>query len=117
MLFISGGFDGLSNTTNDFIYCLTLNMLRHNFKLYLLLDADDTAILAESCDKHQAALNSMFSCCQAWELEVNLSKNKEVTFNRRKIKNKSYFTYKGKHINVEDDFVYLAETFNHNGSF
>ena len=46
------------------------------FKLYLLLYADDTVILAESKDELQAALNAMYLYCKSWDLEVNPSKLK-----------------------------------------
>ena len=52
-------------------------------KLYLLLYADDTIILAESHVELQAALNTMYLYCKSWKLEVNASKTKIVIFKKR----------------------------------
>ena len=41
------------------------------FKLYILLYADDTVILAESAVELQSAFNAMFLYCKSWDLEVN----------------------------------------------
>ena len=52
------------------------------FRLYLLLYADDTVILAESAPELQASLNAMYLYCQTWKLQVNISKTKVVIFSR-----------------------------------
>ena len=44
------------------------------FKLYILLYADDTLILAESREELQAALYAMYLFCNSWDLEVYPSK-------------------------------------------
>ena len=82
-----------------------------------MLYADDTVILAESKEKLQAALNSMYLYCQTWKIEVNPAKTKVVIFSKRKIKEKPAFTYHGENISVVDDFVYLGVIFTHNGTF
>lgn len=115
--FISHGYDGLSDIT-DAIHLLCDNEdIEVYFKLYLLLYADDTVILAESNEQLQAALNSMYLYCQTWKLEVNPTKTKVVVFSKRKVKEKPVFTYNGENITVVDDFVYLGVTFTHNASF
>lgn len=81
------------------------------FKLYLLLYADDSEILAESQDQLQAALNSMYLYCQTWNLKSTQQKLKVVIFEKKKL------TKNGENIVVVDDFVYLGVTFNHNASF
>lgn len=87
------------------------------FKLYLLLYADDTVILAETQEQLQTALNSMYLYCQTWKLEVNSTKIKAVIFSKRKVKEKPIFTYYGENIDVVDDLVYLGVTFTHNVCF
>ena len=115
--FISHGFDGLNDIT-DAIHLLCDNDdIEVYFKLYLLLYADDTVILAESQEQLQAALNSMYLYCQTWQLQVNPAKTKVVIFSKRKIKEKPVFTYNGENLAVVDDFVYLGFTFTHNASF
>ena len=82
--FISHGYDGL----NDITYAIRLlcdnDDIEVYFKLYLLLYADDSVILAESQDPLQAALNSMYLYCQTWKLEVNPIKTKVVIFAKKK---------------------------------
>ena len=115
--FISHGFDGLTNITEAIhLFCDTDDVEVY-FKLYLLLYADDTVILAESQEQLQAALNSMYLYCQTWKLQVNPAKTKVVIFSKRKIKEKPVFTYNGETLAVVDDFVYLGVTFTRNASF
>ena len=92
--FISHGFDGLTNITEAIhLFCDTDDVEVY-FKLYLLLYADDTVILAESQEQLQAALNSMYLYCQTWKLQVNPAKTKVVIFSKRKIKEKPAFMVK-----------------------
>ena len=88
--FICNGFDDLSDITEAIHLLCDNEDIEVYFKLYLLLYADDTVILADSKEQLQAALNSMHLYCQTWKLE---------------------------HIAVVEDFVYLGVTFTHNGSF
>ena len=117
--FIARGYDGLRDVTNAAHLVFDNDDVEVYFKLYLLLYADDTVILAESKEQLQAALNSMYLYCQTWKLEVNPSKTKVVIFSKRRILNKPIFTYNGENIDVVDDFVYLGVTFSHtcNGNF
>ena len=86
-------------------------------RLYLLLYADDTVILAESKVELQTALNAMYLYRKTWNLEVNASKTKAVIFNKRKISDKPVFSLNGAILNVVDDFAYLGISFRSNGSF
>ena len=40
------------------------------FKMYILLDADDTVIFAESKEELQSSLNAMYLYCKSWDLQV-----------------------------------------------
>ena len=62
-------------------------------RLYLLLYADDTVILAESKVELQTALNAMYLYCKTWNLEVNASKTKAVILNKHKISDKPSCVY------------------------
>ena len=115
--FMSHGFDGLPDITEAIHLLCDNGDVEVYFKLYLLLYADDTVILAESEEQLQAALNSMYLYRQTWKLEVNPAKTKVVIFAKRKVKEKPVFTYNGEQIVVVDDFVYLGVTFTHNVSF
>ena len=48
------------------------------FRLYLLLYADDTVILAESAAELQASLNVMYFYCETWKLQVNIFKGTTI---------------------------------------
>ena len=54
-------------------------------KLYLLLYADDTIIMAESTGELQDALNALNDYCEKWSLTVNADKTKIVVFSRGKV--------------------------------
>ena len=57
---MSHGFDGLPDITEAIHLLCGNDDVEIYFKLYLLLYADDTVILAESREQLQAALNSMY---------------------------------------------------------
>ena len=86
------------------------------FKLYTLLYADDTVILAESAVELQSALNAMFLYCKSWDKEVNPVKTKITIFSNRKPSDVPKFMYNGQELDV-DSFVYLGTMFSYNGSF
>ena len=68
------------------------------FKLhmYILLNADDTVILAESkLRKLQSALNSTCLYCKSWDLEVNPFKTKVTIFCNKTFQHSYVFTYNG----------------------
>ena len=86
-------------------------------RLYVLLYADDTIILAESSNDLQCALNSLKSYCATWDLAVNTSKTKIVIFSKGKVRNKPTFYFGNDTIEVCDDYTYLGVIFNYNGNF
>ena len=86
-------------------------------KLYLLLYADDTIIMAETAGELQLALNALQDYCDKWSLSVNTDKTKIVIFSRGKVTKYPNF-YLGKTtINVEKEYTYLGVIFNYNGLF
>ena len=87
------------------------------FKLYILLYADDTVILAESAVELQSALNAMFLYCKSWDLEVNPAKTKITIFSNRKPSDVPKFMYNRQELDVDDSFVYLGTMFSYNGRF
>ena len=75
--FISRGYDGLT----DIVHLAFDNAdAEVYFKLFLLLYADNTVVLAESKEQIQVVLNSIYFYCQTLRLEVNPSKTKVVIF-------------------------------------
>jgi hypothetical protein len=54
-------------------------------KLFALLYADDTIIMAKSRHELQAAMNGMFHYCNIWKLQLNTQNTKVVIFGSRKV--------------------------------
>ena len=86
-------------------------------KLYVLLYADDTIILAESAADLQTALSSLHEYCVHWDLKVNISKTNVVIFSRGKVKKYPIFKIGENIVEVKPEYVYLGVTFSYNGSF
>ena len=60
-------------------------------KIYVLLYADDTILLAESPEELQTALNSMNLYCNDWNFKINVSKTKVVIFSKGEIRKHPHF--------------------------
>ena len=86
-------------------------------KLFVLLYADDTIVMAESVHELQLAMNSMYEYCVVNKLAINTSKTKVMVFSRGKIRNKPEIMYGDTKLQVVDEYVYLGITFNYNGNF
>ena len=86
-------------------------------RLYVLLYADDTVILAETAEDLQKALHSLHDYCNKWNLHINISKTKIVIFSRGKVRKYPVFKIGLKEVDVTDSYIYLGVTFNYNGSF
>ena len=68
-----------SDNENDSLYTF--------LKVFVLLYADDTVIIAESAEDLQNALTTYASYCETWKLLVNSSKTKIVIFSRGRYQN------------------------------
>ena len=109
---IGSSFDGLESLSVELQDEIDVFM-----KLYVLLYADDTIVLAESADQLQKALNKLDEYCKIWSLKINISKTKIVIFAKGKVRSFPKF-YVGKdEIEVTNDYVYLGVTFHNDGSF
>jgi hypothetical protein len=73
-------------------------------KLFTILYADDTIILAESSDEMQAALNGLFHYCQLWKLKINTSKTKTVIFGAKMYKTKTQFKIGDMSLNIVSEY-------------
>ena len=111
-IFLSQNYDGLTIVSESI-----MNELNVFLKIFCLLYADDTLVLAECPKQLQKALDSLKIYCDKWALKVNLDKTKVIIFSKGKIKNPKYFTFGDNTIDVVEDYVYLGTTFNYNGIF
>ena len=62
-------------------------------KLYILMYADDTVILAESSEDLQKYLDTLNEDCNNFDLKINTSKTKIFIFLRSKLKNIPLFKF------------------------
>ena len=117
--FMSTKFEGLENFSRCTFDCLSDDDLEVYLRLYLLLYADDTVILAESHDDLQHALNAMLEYCNIWDLKVNPTKTKVTVFckNKKTLLKERDFHYNNVKVDIVEEFVYLGVLFTYNGKF
>ena len=115
--FLSRKYRGLNSLANDIRLLLSDDDVEIYLRLYALLYADDTIIMAESEEELQAALEALENYCKLWDLTVNLDKTKIIIFSRGMVKKHKKFVYEGKEVEVVHDYVYLGVNFHYNNSF
>ena len=110
--FLSEKYNGLTKFSESIA-----NELNVYLKIFCLLYADDTLVLAESAAQLQKALDGLNLYCNKWALKVNLDKTKVIIFSKGKIRKYKSFKFGDNSVDVVDDYVYLGTTFNYNGTF
>ena len=115
--YIKNEYDGLPFVNVELNRLLGDENIDLYLRLYTLLYADDTIILAESPAQLQCALDSVKNYCSANSLKINLTKTKVIIFARGKVRNLPEFFYGDEKVEIVDDYIYLGVTFNYNGSF
>ena len=115
--FVSRHYAGLKDLAAETSEALSDDDVEVFFKLYVLLYADDTIVMAESAEELQRALDAIKNYCNLWKLTVNTSKTKIVIFARGKIRKKPTFKFGDDQLEICDDYIYLGTQFNFNGSF
>ena len=116
-LFISKCYDGLSAVSEEAKRFLSDEDREVFLRLFSLLYADDTIVLAESAEQLQLALSAVYEYCRIWNLTVNVDKTKIVIFSKKKTTEYPAFLFGHRNIQVVDHYVYLGVIFNFNGSF
>ena len=86
-------------------------------KLFIILYADDTVIMAESDADLQKQLDSFSDYCDIWRLKVNVEKSKIVVFSQGRTPNNLKFNFNGKQLQIVDEFNYLGVLLTKNGNF
>lgn len=112
---ISRNFRGLNYLAGLFRESISDDDVEFFIRIFALLYADDTIVLAESASELQVALNAVHKFCEDWDLTVNVSKTKVVIFSKGKVKSYPEFKFGVDTVAVVDDYVYLGVTFNYNG--
>ena len=72
---------------------LKINSIATFVKLYLLLYADNTVLLAQSSNDLQKSINAMLTYCDDWDLTINTAKTKVMILSRGKIRKKHIFNF------------------------
>jgi len=85
-------FEGLATLSISTFNCLSDEDIEVYLRIYLLLYADDTVILAESHLELQSALYAMQEYCALWDLKVNAAKTKVVVFAKSKARLNKIFS-------------------------
>ena len=86
-------------------------------RLFLLLYADDTIVLAENEKDLQKALNVLYDYCISFGMSINVSKTKIIVFSRGKIRNLPTLIFNGEQIEVVFEYKYLGTLFTYNNKF
>ena len=115
--FMSTKFEGLATMSKMTFDYLSTDDVDVYLRLFLLLYADDTVLLAENANELQKSLNAMYDYCSTWDLDVNEDKTKIAIFSKRKFHSNVVFTYNNKPLEIVEDFPYLGILFNYNGNF
>lgn len=115
--FLADNFDGLVSLDNDIQGMADNEEFVALQRLFVLLYADDTILLAEDQQSLQRALNALFEYCERWKLTVNTVKTQVVVFSRGTVRLRPVFWYGGTQLKVVDHYVYLGVAFYSNGCF
>ena len=83
-------------------------------KLYILLYADDTIILAENPKDLQASLDEMKKYCDTFDLHINVNKTKILIFSTGKLRRHHIFNFGEFILDTVEEYNYLGLVFNYN---
>ena len=104
---MSQHYFGIPFVPIDMANCINNDELFVLLRLWVLLYADDTIILAKTACDLQKALDALSDYCKQWKMTVNASKTKIIIFSRGKIINKPLFKIGIESIGVVDEYIYL----------
>ena len=94
------------------------NKINIYLKLFVILYADDTVLMAESDFELQTLLDTFYHYCITWKMKVNVYKTKiMIFFSKGRMPVNLQFKYNGKDIEIAKDFNYLGIYFSRSGSF
>ena len=106
----SGNVNGVTCSSNNIEECAHILL-----KLFVMLYADDTVILAETADDLQNALTQYSWYCDRWKLSINNSKTKIVIFARGRLPRYRFKLFE--EIEIVPNYKYLSVMFSNNRLF
>ncbi|XP_063436930.1 uncharacterized protein LOC134718363 [Mytilus trossulus] len=86
-------------------------------KLFAILYADDTVLMAESATELNLLLEKFESYCDVWKMKVNVDKTKIMIFCNGRQPADLKFNYGNTELEIVNEFNYLGIYFSKNGSF
>ena len=86
-------------------------------KIFAILYADDTILMAESSEDLQFQLNAFSRYCKQWKMKVNVEKTKIMIFYRGRLPGNISFNFNGDNIEIVKEFNYLGIVFSRIGNF
>ena len=92
------------------------NDLQIYVKLFTILYADDTVLLAESAEELQSELNYFYEYCEKWNLKVNTNKSKVMVFSKGRLPINLNFKM-NMELEIVIEFIYLGTMFQRTGYF
>jgi hypothetical protein len=102
---------GVKSISEDFE-----NDLQIYVKLFTILYADDTVLLAESAEELQSELNYFYEYCEKWNLKVNTNKSKVIVFSKGRLPINLNFKMNNMELEIVSEFIYLGTMFQRTGS-
>lgn len=85
-------------------------------KLFVILYAYDTVLMAESQIDLQRQLDSLYEYCELWKLRVNVPKSKIVIFSQGKLPQNIVFKYDNIILDIVSEFTYLCVLLSRSGN-
>ena len=105
------------NDLESHLYSADGGVIISDFKLMLLLYADDLVIFAETPEALQLQIDKLYNYCQKWKLLINTEKSKIVVFRKGTRISQERWFYGETLIPVCSRIPYLELVFSSNGSY
>lgn len=86
----------------------------HDTSINCLLYADDMVLFSETKEGLQNCLNSLYSYCKTWQLEINTDKTKTMTFHNGNYKDKLQFHVNNCKLEHVNEYCYLGNVISSN---
>ena len=93
------------------------NNLDIYLKLFILLYADDTALLAETANDIQTQLDAFYEYCNLWKLKANADKTNVMVFGNGRLPQNLNFSYANLNLEIVKNCNYLGIIFTRTGNF
>ena len=97
---------------------ITDNEIMIYMRLFTLLYADDSVLMADNPEDMQNCLDAFSEYCESWKFKINIEKTKIIIFGGNKRSNLNFrFTLDNVVIEIINKYKYLGIWFSQSGSF